>query len=183
MSSAIKKASDAPVSPSFTQPFGFASLVRRPGSGLDLVPVLDLLVTALFVGLLFTRFVMTPGVRVDLPVTDMRMSHSYSEVAVMTISESGIFFFDGRVYDAGSVRPALEAFVSASETEDLALLMKIEGSMDVQGLMELCQAAQAAGFRQVQIAGRKPGSAPANFSGGMEGGPSAPASNSLFSSP
>lgn len=179
MPSSINKDSAAP---SFTQPFGFSALVRRPRSGLDLVPVLDLVVTALFIGLLFTRFVMTPGVRVDLPVTDLRISHTYSEVAVMTISHNGMFFFDGRVYDAGSIRPALEAFVRGSTQEEVALLMKVEGRMEVQQLMELCAAAQAAGFVQVQLSGRKRELAAPDFSGGGEGDFS-PSSNSLFPSP
>lgn len=180
MTSRIEKKSGA--HSSFTQPFGFAAMVQRPQSGLDPVPVLDLLVIAFFIGLLFTRFVMTPGVRVDLPVTDLRMSYTYSEVAVMTISDSGIFFFDGRVYDAGSVRPALEAFVSNAKQPDLALLMKIEGSMEVQELMELCQAAQAAGFRQVQIAGRERDTTRPRLTGPGDG-PAAPVSESMFLSP
>lgn len=169
-------------SPSFAQPFGFAARLQRPKSGLDLLPVLDLIVTALFIGLLFTRFVMTPGVRVDLPVTDMRVTQAYPAIAVMTISHSGMFFFNGRVYDAASIRPALERFIRDSAEEEVALLMKMEGDMDVQEFLELCEAAQTAGFRQVQISGRRPDAQAPGFQGGFNR-TQEPAPKSLFLSP
>ncbi len=153
--------------------------MQRPPSGLDLVPVLDLMVTALFIGLLFTRFVMTPGVRVDLPETLMQVTQDYEAVAVMTISHSGMFFFNGRVYDAASIRSALERYIKNSPREEVALLMKMEGNLDIQQFLELCQAAQTAGFRQVQISGRKPETGAAIFPGIPAAG-AIPAAGSLF---
>jgi biopolymer transport protein ExbD len=141
--------------PSFTEPFRLSSRLKKPAIGLDLLPVLDLLTIALLLGLLFTRFVMFPGVRVELPSTDMRMPQSHSEVAVMTIGSNGMLFFNGNVYDEKSIHPAFTRFVEKTDDQRVALLVKIQSSMSIQSFLALCEAAQNAGFYQVQIAGKK----------------------------
>lgn len=140
---------------SFTQPFGFADRLSKTKGTLDFVPLIDLIVVALFVGLMFTRFVVQPGVRVDLPATDMRMQHPGSSVAVLTIGANQMLFFDGAVYDAATIGRALVDFVGQSDGRELALLIKLQSSMDVQSFLELCESAQVAGFDQVQIVGQK----------------------------
>ncbi len=144
-----------PEPPSFTEPFHLLSRLKRPKNGLDLVPVLDLLVIALLLSLLFTRFVVLPGVQVELPSTDMRMQHSLSEVAVMTIGSNGMLFFNGSVYDENSIRGAFSGFVEKSDDRKLALLVKVQSTMNIQSFLALCQAARDGGFHQVQISGRK----------------------------
>lgn len=141
--------------PSFTEPFRLSSRLKKPVVGLDLLPVLDLLVIALLLSLLFTRFVMFPGVRVELPSTDMRMQQSHSEVAVMTIGSNGMLFFNGNVYDEKSIPRAFTRFVEKTDGQKVALLVKIQSSMSIQSFLALCQAAQDAGFYQVQISGKK----------------------------
>lgn len=141
---------------SFTRPFGFSERLKRPRSGLDMIPVLDLLVIALLISLLFTRFVALPGVRVDLPVTDLRMPQSGPGVAVMTVGHNGMLFFNGSVYDGASVERAFHRYVAEAGEGEKALLLKVQSSMDVQSFMDLCEAAQEAGFAQVQISGRRP---------------------------
>ena len=145
-----------PELPSFTEPFHLLSRLKRPKNGLDIVPVLDLLVIALLLSLLFTRFVVLPGVQVELPSTDMRMQHGRSQVAVMTIGSNGMLFFNGSVYDETSIRGAFSGFVEKSDDqEEIALLVKVQSGMNIQSFLALCQAAQDAGFHQVQISGRK----------------------------
>lgn len=157
--------------PLFTEPFGLVGRLKRPKHGLDLIPVLDLVVIALLLSLLFTRFVVLPGVRVDLPLTEMRMQHSSSEVAVMTIGHNGMLFFNGSVYDQASIGRAFSGFVKRSNDPEVALLMKIQANMNIQAFMELCQAAQEAGFSQVQISGKKSEEMTNQLPRGLLGGP------------
>ena len=143
----------------FTASFGLLERLRRPETRLDVVPILDLLVLALLVSLLFTRFVMLPGVRVELPATDLRMQHEASSVAVLTIGNRGMLFFAGRVYEHGTVEAAFEQHVAAMRAADpdeaVVLLVKAQASMDLQLFLDLCEMAQAAGFDEVQVAGQK----------------------------
>ncbi len=152
----------------FTEPFGLLERLKKPKVSLDFVPVMDLAVIALLVSLLFTRFVVLPGVSVDLPATDMRLQHSSSALAVLTIGNNGMLFFNGSVYDGATINRAFGEYIESSNKADVALLMKVESGMQIEAFMELCQSAQKAGFAQVQIAGQRndadPAVLPANAS-------------------
>ena len=127
--------------------------LKRPHISFDMIPVLDLLVIALLFSLLFTRFVMVPGLRVDLPDSDIQMQPSNLPVAVLTIGNRGMLFFDGAVFELNSIDPIFQNYIEELSGKDVILLVKTEGSMDLQLFLELCQMAQNAGFVQVQIAG------------------------------
>lgn len=141
----------------FTAPFGLVEHLHRPKMKLDLVPVLDLLTIGLLMSLLFTRFVMVPGVRIDLPDSDLRMPHHDSSVAVLTIGNKGMLYFDGSVYEQGSIARAFKQHIDKQHESGggSVLLLKAEGTMPLQVFLDLCRMAQEAGFAQVQIAGEK----------------------------
>ncbi|WPJ98003.1 biopolymer transporter ExbD [Coraliomargarita algicola] len=138
---------------SYTEPLGLMEQLRRPSIKLDVVPVLDLLVIALLFSLVFTRFVMVPGVRVDLPDSEMQMQPSSLPVAVLTIGNRGMLFFDGAVFELNSIERGFQLHIEDMQGEDVVLLVKTEGAMDLQLFLKLCSMAQSAGFVQVQIAG------------------------------
>lgn len=138
---------------SYTEPLGLMGHLKRPPIKLDMVPVLDLLVIALLFGLLFTRFVMVPGVRVDLPDSEMQMQPSNLPVAVLTIGNRGMLFFEGSVYELDSIERGFKQHIKSKPKHDVVLLVKTQGSMDLQLFLKLCRMAQVAGFVQVQIAG------------------------------
>ena len=137
----------------FTTSFGLLERLKRPEIKLDVVPVLDLLVLALLISLMFTRFVMLPGVRVALPETDLRMQHDASEVAVLTIGNQGMLLFDGSVYSHASIEQAFRRFLEEEGVEHPILLVKAEAALELQLFLDLCQMAQVAGFDEVQVAG------------------------------
>ena len=150
---AEKNDSQSKVSRGYTEPLGLMAQLKRPPISFDMIPVLDLLVIALLFSLLFTRFVMVPGVRVDLPDSGMQMQPSNLPVAVLTIGNRGMLFFDGAVFELNSIDPSFQNYIEELSGKDVVLLVKTEGSMDLQLFLELCQMAQNAGFVQVQIAG------------------------------
>jgi len=137
----------------FTASFGLLERLKRPEIKIDPIPVLDLLVLALLISLLFTRFVMLPGVRVNLPETDLRLQHGAAEVAVLTIGNGGMLFFNGSVYEHASVEQAFARHLQDRTEQHAVLLVKAEASMELQLFLNLCRMAQSAGFAEVQIAG------------------------------
>lgn len=136
------------------EPFAFRSRLRRADTSIDFIPVLDMVVIAMLVSLLFTRFVSLPGVRVDLPVTEMTMQHSQNAVAVLTIGNSGMLFFDGAVYEERTIERGFEQYIASSTQDSRVLLVKADFTMDLQRFLRLCERAKAAGFVQVQLAGK-----------------------------
>ena len=145
---------EGPASGQFMSWMGLADRLKKPEMKIDLIPVLDLLVIALLVSLLFTRFVMLPGVRVDLPATDLRMPHATSAVSVLTIENQGMLFYEGSVYELGTIERAFRSYVEGA-TGRAVLLVKAQADMELDEFLDLCRMAQEAGFSQVQIAGKK----------------------------
>ena len=162
MSSSQQKSAEAPTPQAmagFTSPFNLVEHLHRPKMKLDLVPVLDLFTVCLLMSLLFTRFVMVPGVSIDLPDSGLLMPHHDSSVAVLTIGNKGMLYFDGSVYEQSSIERALVQHID-SRTGDAnvsVLFVKAQGTMPLESLLELCAMAQEAGFEQVQIAAEKEG--------------------------
>lgn len=142
----------APTFGELTSPFGLKHHLKAPKMKLDLVPLLDLIVLALLISLLFTRYLILPGVRVDLPSTELSIQQDASKVAVLTISNSGMLFFAGSVYQENSIEQAFQEYVENSNSKSPILLVKAGALMDLQNFLELCQMARNAGFEEVQVA-------------------------------
>jgi len=140
---------------SFAEPFAFRRRLRQADTRIDFIPVLDMIVIAMLVSLLFTRFVSLPGVRVDLPVTEMRMQHSQQTVAVLTIGNNGMLFFNGAVSESATIQRSFERYIESADSESPVLLIKVDSAMEIQDFLRLCELAKAAGFVQVQLAGKK----------------------------
>jgi len=136
-----------------TEPFGLIDRLKQPKIRMEFIPVLDLIVLALLISLLFTRFVMLPGVSIQLPETELRMQHDRSELAVLTMGNQGMLFFAGRVYEHASIERAFQRYFVDRTKSKAVLLIKAEASIDLQLFLDLCSMAQSAGFDQVQIAG------------------------------
>lgn len=137
---------------SFTTSFGFQQRLQTPDMKFDVVPVLDLLTLALLISLLFTRYIMLPGMQVSLPKTNLSMQPDDSRVAVLTVGNEGMLFFSGSVYEHSSIEQAFKEYVENDTVKSSVLLMKASDSMELQDFLDLCQMAQDAGFREVQIA-------------------------------
>ena len=135
-----------------TAPFGLKRYLTPPKMKLDLVPVLDLITLALLISLLFTRYLILPGIQVDLPTTDLSIQQDASSVSVLTISNGGMLFFAGNVHEQNSIGKALQEYLGKHQAKAPVLLIKASASMDIQQFLELCKMAQDAGFSEVQIA-------------------------------
>ena len=142
----------AVVADSFTASFGLKQRLQLSPMKFDAVPVLDLIVLALLISLLFTRYLMLPGVQVDLPKTDFSMLHDASRVAVLTVGNEGMLFFSGSVYGHSSIGQAFQKYFENNNKKSSVLLLKASDSMELQKFLDLCQMAQDAGFSEVQIA-------------------------------
>lgn len=151
----VKQRPPSRANASFVEPFAFRERLRQAETGISFIPVLDMIVIAMLVSLLFTRFVTLPGIRIDLPTTEMRMQHSAHAVAVLTIGNNGMLFFDGAVVNAASIKPGFKAFIDASDRDVHVLLIKANFAMEMQDFLQLCELAKAAGFDQIQLAGKK----------------------------
>lgn len=152
---------DAPGAASYTSPFGLLDRLKRAESRLDWVPVLDMVVIALLISLIFTRFVIVPGVEVSLPSTDLRMQPSGEPVAVLTLQNRGMLFFNGSVYNPDSLERAFADYMGPDgKSRRTVLLVKAEADIGLEQFLEICRLAESAGFLRVQLSGKKLDSVP-----------------------
>lgn len=133
-------------------PFGLKYRLKAPRMKLDLIPAIDLVVLALLFSLLFTRHLMLPGVQVNLPKTNLLIQQNASNVVVLTISEGGMLFFAGSVYEQTSIGEAFQQYVVKNSLASPVLLVKASASIGIQQFLDICKMAQDAGFGEVQVA-------------------------------
>ncbi|MGC6455701.1 MAG: ExbD/TolR family protein [Coraliomargaritaceae bacterium] len=140
----------------YTSPFGLLGRLKRANAGLDWVPALDMVVIALLISLIFTRYVVVPGVEVALPATDLRMRSSEESVAVLTLQNRGMLFFNGSIYNQDSLEQAFADYNGAeNQARRSVLLVKAEADIGLEAFLEICRLAESSGFLRVQLSGKK----------------------------
>jgi len=83
------------------------------------------------------------------------MQHSQQTVAVLTIGNNGMLFFNGAVSESATIQRSFERYIESADSESPVLLIKVDSAMEIQDFLRLCELAKAAGFVQVQLAGKK----------------------------
>jgi biopolymer transport protein ExbD len=129
--------------------------LKPAGSGLDLMPLIDLLCIGLLFALLFTRLVISPGVQLNLSETELRMPQATQEVAVLTVQNEGMLLFDGGVYQVDSIEKAFLKRMVRSKDKPVILLLKAGKLLPMQTLLDICSKAKSAGFVQIDLAAQR----------------------------
>lgn len=142
--------------PSLTTVFGLKTQLKAPKMQLLGLPLIDLLCLALLCSLFFTRYVMLPGVAVDLPQSDLKMEPADSVVAVLTIGHHEALYFSGRVHNLRSIEAAMQQIVERSGDTSPTLLVKASADLKMELFLHLCNLAKKAGFVQVKVAANEP---------------------------
>ncbi len=143
---------------SLTQPFAFRNhLTSRPAAGVDAVPFLDLILIALFAGLNLSRFVLAPGIAVQLPTSSSRQILPQGPAAVLTVDRNQLYFFEGGKFTAATLETRLRDYLQQASSRPTAqpgavLVIKADASITAETLFWLMDLAREAGFTQVHLA-------------------------------
>lgn len=124
---------------------------------LNFWPFFDLCVIGLFATLYGSNFVIAPGISIDLP----RANHIQSSVAqrleVMSVDEvSGEeqIYFEDRLLKLKTLEKMLR--IRGEISENVALLIRIDGSVSAQTFTSILEIAESAGYRNIQWATENP---------------------------
>ncbi len=138
-----------------TRPFDFAAQIKHPRSGIDLVPFFDVCVILLFFGMFGSRFVLAPGVAVDLrpPATAGVPRDALPTSRVLTVSEidgRAMLMFEGRILDVAK----LERFLAerAGQYQGEVLLVRMDRDVSMVLFVRVLEVAKRAGFDQILLA-------------------------------
>ncbi len=148
-----------------TQPLGLRDRLAPPPRDLDVLFWVNAGLIALFFSLLGSRFVLAPGLPVgvagglELPRTGT-VSPRAAEV-VVSYRRDNMILFEGGVYELANFRGVLERY--ARSNRGAAMIVRVDRQVSMQGFVDLCEIARAAGFAYVQVAAEPAGASGPDF--------------------
>ncbi|GEM_PF-5707941 len=123
----------------------------------NLLVLIDVAFIGLLFSLLFTRFVMVPGMDMEFLRTDLKMNPSTSNIVVLSIENKDTIFFDGGIYNLMSIDSALERYIqSHPEKANTTLVVRSDSDMNLESFLDLCSKAEKVGYSSIQIMGQNP---------------------------
>lgn len=154
---------------SVSRPLGLHQHLTRPSLNLEVVPLFDVLLIALMLTLLSSRFIFAPGVAVELPRADAASAGAVSgsaTVAVLTLLKDNSLIYGGRLLSvenferqvAANPLPSHQptatgsAATVAEQEQPRVLLIKGDARVSLNTVLQVMNAARKAGYDRVQIA-------------------------------
>ncbi len=119
-------------------------------------PFVDLCVIALFFFLFGSKFIVAPGVEIELPRLDKVQIAIANEYDVLTVSERGgeeMVIFRGMVLNMETFRKQLGQL--GVDREGYTLLVRSDEGVSMQTLVSLSEIAGAAGYDRIQLAAER----------------------------
>lgn len=140
-----------------TRPLDLQSKLNPPPRDLDLFFWVNVGAVVLFFALLGSRFVLAPGVPVQVGGTPAALELPQANSAaqgsasvVVSYRRDNMVLFEGGIYELGDLNKAMEAY--AKKHPGSTMLVRVDKQVSVQGLLELFDMARAVGFAQVLLA-------------------------------
>ncbi len=149
---------------SLLSPLNLRARLKKPN--VSLVDVFSMLSVFLAAAMLYTMsstYIFAPGLTLDLEASQENSSYvlpvgegplpGVPVGGVFTMRNDHQFLYDGQIFS--SVQAALPPQAAGTTIDRGALLVKIDRAVTVQGLFEIVDAAKAAGFTKIQLAGEE----------------------------
>ncbi len=135
------------------------SRIDKDKVSLSAASFFDVLLIILMLFVLSSKFIISSGASIalnakenDLPVSinsDMKGVLTSSELSILHIQSGNMILFDGAIYNMESFANALRHKGDLSQE---VLLIKMDKNCDIQSFLNICEIAQEAGVKAVQIA-------------------------------
>ena len=128
----------------------------KRGTPFNLLVLIDLAFIGLLFAFLFTRFVVLPGMEVNLIQTDLKVEPATSQIVVLTLENKETLFFNGGIFSLDSISSAFEKYIASAENHlDYTLIIRSDSLIDLESFLELCSKAEKVGFSKIQILGQE----------------------------
>ncbi|MBA3850164.1 MAG: hypothetical protein C0502_09245 [Opitutus sp.] len=137
-----------------TRPLELQSKVAAPPRDLDVFFWMNAGVVCLFFALLGSKFVLAPGLPVgvgpgfELPQAKGAVPGA-AEV-VVSYRRDNMILFEGGIYELANFKPMLEGY--AKKHKGATMIVRVDRQVSMQGFIDLCDLARAAGFGAVHVA-------------------------------
>lgn len=131
-----------------TRPLDLQSRLKPPSHRFNTLPLFDILLIALFFSLLSSRFVLSPGLVVNLPQGGGGPGLPAS--AVLTVRSDDMLLFEGQILSVARLEGVLSEHLSRRGETNLLIYFDREVSM--QTLLAVSEIAREAGVARIQLA-------------------------------
>lgn len=133
-------------------PLNISQKNPKPSFTLDTIPFLNIIVIGFFFCLLGSKFLMAPGLSVDLPYSPVSSIHNEPIHQVLTLKLHNQIFFQGKIYTLQTIEQALSTSLHNQLSSPSTLLIKMDKNISVEDLLRLCEIATSAGYAKVHVA-------------------------------
>lgn len=133
-----------------TRPLELEGRLRPPARGLDGLFFVDLAAIVVFFAIFGSPFVLAPGLTLDLPTVSARSDTPQPIGLVVNVQRDNQILFEDGLHSLASFEARLREMQRAGKAP--TLLLRVDRRVSVQGLIDLCDAARAAGVERIQVA-------------------------------
>ncbi len=137
-----------------TRPLDLEAKLSAPPRDMDMLFWVNVGAVLLFFSLLGSRFVLPSGelVQVGSELVLPRSNSGTQGAASVVVSyrRDNMVIFEGGIFELKDLRPLLEQY--AKEHPGSGMLLRYDKAVSMQGFVDLCDLARAAGFTSVLVA-------------------------------
>lgn len=139
-----------------TRPLDLRARLSAPPRDFDVVFWVNVGAIGLFFALLGSRFILAPGLPVgistsaELELPRLETATHATTSVVVSFRRDNMILFEGGIYELASFRAVLQRY--AKEHPGASMLVRVDKQVSMQGFLELCDLARAAGFASVLVA-------------------------------
>ena len=133
-----------------------SALVRKADASIDCVALFDILLIALMLTLVGSRFVLAPGLSMEnAPLPSISASNGAvtdAELSVLSAKSPSMIIYDGAIFNmAGLFKKMGDNKV---RNPHAVLLVKADKNVTAQTIIDIASAAKSAGFKRIQLAAK-----------------------------
>ena len=126
---------------------------------LDVTPLIDVIFLLLIFFMISTTFISAPGIHVNLPTANSKANPESGKPIEVTVTEKNEIYIDGRSIKKEAIQRELSQIKKTSDKE--LLVIKADGQVRHQVVVDIMDAAKQAGIKKLSIATRPKENTPA----------------------
>jgi len=126
---------------------------RAKGGSLDITPLVDLVFLLIIFFLLSTTFIVSPGIRIDLPTASSQKIHKEKKEITLSVDQAGVVYFNKDAIDPAALSSRLAA--SAQEDRDTTVLVRGDANTGFGRVVEVLDMVKQSGLHRIAIMTQK----------------------------
>lgn len=134
-----------------TRPLDLESRMSPPPRDLHFVAWVTVGLIVLFFDLLGSRFVLAPGLLIELPAVNPASTSNVATSVVVTYRRDNVILFEGGMYTLAELRTHMEVY--AKHNPGAVMLVRADRQVSAQALADLGAMAGSVGFARLLLAG------------------------------